>query len=139
MRKIVVDSSVILKWLSTENEKHIEQSQRILQNAIEQKVRLITPHLAHYEIGNALIRKTLELPPALDALVATYNLPLTFVPETSNLAVSSFEIACKNKITYYDASFIALAKQEKAILVTDNPKHQAKQKEVKVVSLKDYN
>ena len=41
-------------------------------------------------------------------------------------------------MTYYDASFIALAKQEDAILVTDNPKHQTKISGVKVVPLGEY-
>jgi predicted nucleic acid-binding protein len=41
-------------------------------------------------------------------------------------------------MTYYDASFVALARIENAVLVTDNPKHQAKQLAVKVISLKDY-
>mgnify|MGYP001593042632 FL=1 len=42
------------------------------------------------------------------------------------------------KFTYYDASFAALAKQERAVLVTANPKHQIKAAGLKVVALEDY-
>ena len=51
---------------------------------------------------------------------------------------TSVEIAESAGITYYDASFMALAKQEKATLVTDNPKHQRKIQGIKVIALKNY-
>jgi len=47
-------------------------------------------------------------------------------------------MAKEEKITYYDASFIALAQQENAIFITDNTKHQGKTSEVKVIPLSKY-
>lgn len=41
-------------------------------------------------------------------------------------------------ITYYDASFLSLAEQLGAVLVTENVKHQVKSSQVKVIPLKDY-
>lgn len=74
----------------------------------------------------------------MDSLATAYSLPVEFVVETKELAQEAYRIAHVANITYYDASFLALAKQEKAALVTDNPKHQKKIKEVKVIPLAEY-
>ena len=144
MKKIVVDSSVIVKWLNREDEMYLEKADKVLSDAQNKKVRLIAPSLARYEVGNALLKKDLNLPAAFDSLGTAYNLPVSFVSETEDLAFESYEMAkaAKDsgniKVTYYDTAFIALAKQEEATLVTDNPKHQEKIKGVKVIPLKDY-
>jgi len=85
-----------------------------------------------------LLKKKLDLPQAYASLGTVYQLPITFISETEELATQTFRIAQQESITYYDASFMALAKQENAILVTDNPKHQGKTKEIEVRSLQDY-
>lgn len=56
----------------------------------------------------------------------------------SSVTVKWLNQVNETNITYYDASFIALAKLENAQLVTDNPKHQGKTTEVKVIALQDY-
>lgn len=139
MTKLVIDSSVILKWLNQENEKLIDKAEKVLMDAREGNVVLLVPELAKYEIGNALLlSKKLTSSQMKEAFSFLYSLPLKFFPHLLDLAESTYQIARKATITYYDASFIALAKQEDAILVTDNPKHQAKQLDVKVIPLKEY-
>lgn len=138
MQVIIADSSVIVKWLDDQNEPRLEKAAEILKDAQNNKIILYAPGVSRYEIGNALLKKKLEITLAQDTLTTAYELPVIFVPETEKLANLTYEIAFKNHITYYDASFIALAKQLDATLVTDNPKHQAKVKGVKVVPLKDY-
>lgn len=54
------------------------------------------------------------------------------------MANETMQIAAENKITYYDASFIDLAKEKKAVLITANPKHQQSVKGVRVVNIKNY-
>lgn len=73
-------------------------------------------------------------------LSVLYAIPITFVSFDEELARETLEIAYANKITYYDASFIALAEQLGANLVTDNPKHQrvSKAVKIKIIALKDY-
>ena len=83
-------------------------------------------------------RQKLDLPRAYESLGTVYQLPITFVPESEELVKDTYKIAQEAKITYYDASFIALAHQENATLVTDNPKHQEKAPEIKVVPLSEY-
>lgn len=139
MDLMVSDSSVIIKWLNKDREDYLEQAYKLLDETRSGKIELLVPDLVKYEIGNVLL-KSKKLPPieASFSLETLYNLPITFVTETPNLSKQTFEIAYKNRLTYYDASFVSLAKQYDATLVTDNIKHQGKSSEVKVVPIKDY-
>lgn len=138
-RLIAVDSSVGVKWINSQEEKHVNLANRILQHAQENKFTIIMPELSKYEIANALLYKKLEFSLLQTSLEDFYHLPIRFIPENQRLAFQSVEIAVFYNITYYDASFLALAKEYKAKLITDNPKHQDKKiSGLNVVSLKDY-
>lgn len=136
---LVIDSSVIIKWLSKDNENHLDFVDKILEDAQNDRVVLIAPELAKYEIGNVLLySKKLTSKQGKIALTQFYNLPIKFVSESEELAKQTYDLAFSLEVTYYDASFISLAKQYNATLVTDNIKDQGKASEVKVISLKDY-
>lgn len=137
--KVVVDSSVILKWLYREDEKYLEKAELLLKNAVGNKVELLAPELAKYEVGNVLlVAKKLPQNSGEEALETYYSLPIQYISLTEKLSKETFFIGKKINITFYDASFIALARQERATLVTDNPKHQRKFPGVKVIPLKEY-
>lgn len=137
--KIVLDSSVILKWLHKKEEKYLGKVEEILSDLESGRVKVIAPELVKYEVANVLlIAKKLTIPQAREALEFFYSIPITFIPDSLDLSTSAYSIGDSLKITYYDASFIALAKNLDTILVTDNPKHQKQIKGVKVVALKDY-
>jgi len=137
--KFIVDSSVIMKWLNITDEENIEKANALLTDALDGKIDLIAPELAKYEIGNVLLKgKQLTPQEASISFGTAYALPITFINETVDLAKETFLIAYNTHITYYDASFISLAKMYDAILVTENIKHQGKSSEIKVTSLKDY-
>lgn len=139
MQNIVIDSSVIVKWLDQQDEKYLTEAEAILSDAREEKIILSAPELAKYEVGNALLTgKRLNVSQASEALNFFYSLPIHFFADSLNLSLVTSKIVDESSITYYDASFVALAKQLGATLVTDNVKHQEKVKGVKVVPLKDY-
>lgn len=138
MKSIVVDSSVTVKWINQIDEERVDQADKLLLDAQAGTISLLAPELSKYEIGNALLKKKLDLPQAYESLETVYQLPINFISETEDLARQTFKIAQQENITYYDASFMALAKQENAILVTDNPKHQGKTKEIEVRPLQEY-
>lgn len=139
MQKIVVDSSVIVKWINQQNEELLINADRLMRDVYDGKAVLFAPELAKYEIGNALvIRKKLSMadyPVVFDTL---FSLPIQFVDQSLDLACATYAIASDLHVTYYDASFIALAKQEAAILVTDNVKHQGKAIDISVIPLQSY-
>jgi len=139
MKKLVIDSSVIIKWLHKEDEKYLDQAAKILEDVKNGTVTLYAPELAKYEVGNALLfGKKLSADQAKIPLATFYLLPIQFIIQSEQSANQTYKIAQEAKITYYDASFIALAHQENATLVTDNPKHQGKDKEIKVIPLSEY-
>jgi predicted nucleic acid-binding protein len=139
MRILVVDSSVIVKWLNKDNEEHIQNSDKLLNETREGRIELLAPELAKYEIGNVLLLgKKLIFSEAAKSISALYSIPLTFIEESKELAVQTYALAEDLGITYYDASFLSLAKQYDASLVTSNFKHHGKAHDISVVNLKDY-
>lgn len=144
MKILITDSSVIVKWLNEEGEEDLFQADQILKDVQESQVKIKAPELAKYEVGNALLKKGLVPTLAYQSLGTIYSLPIEFVSETEDLAIETYKMAYEARakgdknFTYYDAAFTALAKQENAVLVTANPKHQKKITGVKVLSLKDY-
>src|SRR3989344_4073438 len=130
----VIDSSIIVKWLSQDNEKYLDEADKILLDARQGNIELITPELAKYEVGNVLLfSKNLSPEQAEIVLLEFYRLPISFITESEKQSVETFKLASDFKITYYDASFMSLAKQYDAILVTDNIEHQGKDSNIKVV------
>lgn len=136
---LVIDSSVMIKWLSSDKEDNLDSAKLILLDVQKHKVNLIAPELSKYEVGNVLLAgKKLSTRQAQFALTQFYNLPITFISESKEQSKGTFELAYNLKITYYDASFISLAKKYGGILITDNIKHQGKISDIKVVALKNY-
>ena|SRR5579859_1724291 len=139
MTFLIIDTSVAVKWLNQDNEENIEKADKILQDAMEGRVELITSELLKYEVGNALLfGKKIAVEDIEDLLDIFYTLPLTFVTWDKNLANTTYDLAKTLSITYYDASFMALAKQYDALLVTENIKHQGKSADISVKSLVEY-
>ncbi len=137
--RIVVDTSVLIKWINQTKEENIERSNALLESALDNKIKLLVPELIKYELGNVLVKGKNLLPrEAIKSFRTAYALPITFIPDSEELATITFGLAYELGITYYDASFLALAKQLDAILVTDNIKHQKKDHGVNVVALGEY-
>ena len=137
-KRFVIDSSVAVKWLNTQDEQYIDQADKILKYVQKGKAELIMPELSKHEVGNALLNKGMNLPATKKSLATFYSLPIQFTILEEQLALESTEIANKHQITFYDAIFVALARRLDAVLITNNPKHQKIIKEVRLTLLKDY-
>lgn len=138
-KPLVVDSSVAVKWLNKQDENYTEQADKILKDVQNGKVYIVMPELAKYEVGNALLYKQMPLQNTLGSIATYYSIPVQFMPQDLEQAQRAIKIAYENKLTFYDASFMALAKEQEADLVTDNPKHQGKKiSGLKAISLKNY-
>lgn len=136
---LVIDTSVAVKWVNKQDENYTKQSDMILRDVQEEKKYIIMPELAKYEVGNALLYKQMPLQNTVGSIAAYYSIPIQFIPQDQHQAQETARIAYDNKITFYDAAFVALAKENNAELITDNPKHQKKDiPGVKITSLKDY-
>lgn len=135
-----MDSSVVVKWVNSQGEKFLRQADTILKHMQNGEILITMPDLAKYEVGNALLNKEMSLSATQTALGTVYEIPIQFVSQDKAMAQTTLEIAKDSGMTYYDASFIALAKRLKVDLVTDNPKHQNRYrgKEIKIISLQYY-
>lgn len=139
MKTLVVDTSVIVKWVNNHKEENAEKADEILEDAISGQAELLVPELAKYELGNVLLKgKQLNPNEANISLGTAYSLPITFITESEELAKATFQLAFNHGITYYDASFMSLAKQYNATLITENIKHQGKATDISVKSLAEY-
>ncbi len=139
MNTLVIDTSVFVKWLNQNREQNLESADKILQDVRSGQVELIAPELIKYEVGNVLLKgKQLTPDQAYISLGTAYALPITFVSESEESARETYSLASDLGLTYYDASFLSLAKQYNATLVTDNIKDQGKKSDIRVISLKDY-
>lgn len=139
MTSLIIDTSIAVKWINQDNEGNIDNANKILENARDGHAELFSPELLKYEIGKALLYGKKIATGDIDYLLSIfYALPITFVSQGKDLAHDTYVLAKNLGITYYDASFLSLAKQYNATLVTENIKHQGKSSDVKVTSLKDY-
>ncbi|MEK7611683.1 MAG: type II toxin-antitoxin system VapC family toxin [Patescibacteria group bacterium] len=138
-KPIILDSSVVVKRCNSLKEDHLKQVDRVFLDGESGKITIYLPELSKYEVGNALLNKKLDLELAKASLDPLYIPPINFVALDQELADLTMEIALQEKITYYDACFLALAQKLGATLVTDNPKHQKRlHAKIKVVALEDY-
>ena len=106
--EVVVDASIIVKWFV--EEEGSDKSLKLRDRYIEGEIRIIAPELMIFETLNALYYKRLfseeELKQISEALEA-YS--FTLYPLRGKYASKAIEVAFKNDITIYDASYIALA------------------------------
>ena len=106
--EVVVDASIVVKWFV--EEEGSDKSLKLRDRYIEGKIRIIAPELMIFETLNALYYKRLfseeELKQISEALEA-YS--FTLYSLRGEYANKALEVAFKNDITIYDASYIALA------------------------------
>lgn len=138
-RKVVIDTSVVIKWLTREKEDRLQQADAILRDIQQRKISAYIPVLADYEVGNALLKgKGLSLLHAEQTLTLYYHLPLQRISLNAALAKQTYEFAHTYNLTYYDAAFVAAAYLLDAPLITDNPKHQSRPQNIKTIALTNY-
>jgi predicted nucleic acid-binding protein len=118
---IVPDASVILKWvLEAETEPGHAAAMRLLERWQSGDLHLVAPPLWLYEVGNVLCRK--RPADAFEALAALHDLGLTEVPLTRELIGRTVDLVKSHGLTFYDASYLAVAEEAQAVLVTADGK-----------------
>jgi predicted nucleic acid-binding protein len=139
MKRIVVDSSVVIKFLNQHHEENIKQADKLLGEILGGEAELFAPELVKYEIGNLLvINKKLTQSESKIVLAALYSLPIEFVSQTSELSIDSHAIASEFGLNFNESVFLALAEWKDAIYITDIESRKVKPQGVKLVQLKDY-
>ena len=124
-REIVLDSSVVVKWFSTES-KSVE-ALKLLDSYLQGTVELTISEILICEIGNALRYKPdYDIQKWKTALAQLFNLHMNLIHLTEDLTSRTGEIAYEGKVTFYDALPVAIAEHRKTICITADEETQYK-------------
>lgn len=120
LERPVIDASVAIKWYLT-TEVHAEAANRLLRRGGQ----LLVPDLIFPEVGNIVWKHVhkgeITEQEALAVAYSLGHLGLLAFPSHS-LVVPAVEIACRTGRTVYDCLYLALAIQEKSVIVTADEK-----------------
>lgn len=121
--KIVIDTSVLIKWIKTKNEDLLREARRLRTTIERRQLDVHVPALLLYEVGNILLLKTdLDVAGLDDALSDLEALPLMVAPPAAPLLGRAARLGKELGLTFYDASFLALAVELDCPLITaDGP------------------
>lgn len=108
--KIVIDTSVLIKWFKTRDEDLLKEARALLEEVETHPLEVHVPALLLYEVGNILLLKTRLGPAALDdAIERLETLPFIVAPPATPLLKRAMRLGRELTLTFYDASFLALA------------------------------
>ena len=124
MNKIIIDSSVVLKWYLAD-EEYSQKALELLDRFVAGQLSLLAPSLLEYEVANALIiakrRGRVDWKDIFTALEGFVNLEINLKPLSA--FYSKVLNYCKAyNVSAYDASYLALAEDEGTPLVTADKK-----------------
>lgn len=108
--KLVVDTSILVKWFKTRDEDLLKEARALLDEVEARPLEVHVPALLLYEVGNILLLKTRVGPAGLDdAIDRLETLPFTVAPPATPLLKRAARLGRELGLTFYDASFLALA------------------------------
>lgn len=121
--KIVVDSSVVIKWFVVE--PFSAESRKILDQYQAGMLALHAPDFINAEVGNIVWKKHrfqgLDLADAQQIIGAFHQLSISLTP-TNELLEEAFQLAVAHQRTVYDALYIAQSVREQCPYVTADEK-----------------
>jgi predicted nucleic acid-binding protein len=117
--KIVVDTSVLIKWFKSHGEDLLPEAKQLLEQIERHGVEVHVPALLLYEVGNILLLKTSLRVGALDeAIERLEELPFVVAPPATPLLRRAARLGRELGLAFYDASFLALAVELRCPCVT---------------------
>lgn len=135
---IILDASVILKWLLPEAERDIALS--FLDAHVEGQEQVAVPELLYYEVGNVLAVKTkLSVESVVEAMRYLFDLELSSFTLGQREYLEAMNVSRSHGVSVYDACYVVLARSLDASFVTADEKLVQKTKDMTFVqTLKSY-
>jgi len=125
VRRLLLDTSVLIKWFHAEGEAELAEARTLRSAHVNGNLDVHMIDLALYEIGNVLVRASswdpVTVADQLDDLLAIVGPPLTISPDWLRQAAL---LAYQHDLTFYDASWAAAAAELKVPLVSADRKLQ---------------
>ncbi len=119
---VVPDASVLLKWvLPSNDESDSDKALRLRAAILDDAVHAILPPLWIYEVGNTVARR---FPTHAQAwLSALLRFGIEEMPPSQAWLAKSLELTSRHEVSFYDASYHALAILHKGVFVTADAKY----------------
>lgn len=132
--KVILDSSVIIKWFSDEEDS--DKARVIRNNHVQGRLDIIAPDLLLYEIANALrYNNAVNEKDIQDAVDSIFKLDLSIIIPTREVLHNAISIAKKHNTTVYDAHYLAIAQFLNIPLITADQKFFQKVKNTGCIEL----
>ena len=123
----VPDASVILKWaIGLETESHHEKAIHILDAWVDNKIEIVLPELWVFEVGNFLGRMVQDL--ALEKMETLLDFHFKTRKLDKGTCKLIFKLMNDLSVSFYDASYHALAQKMGGIFITADKKYYQKAK-----------
>ena len=123
LRTLVMDSSVFIKWFSKDSEDDMGIAVSILRSLVNKDIIIVCPEIAVYELANVLYYKPdLDCKKIKIALEQFLNLGIEFITLFKDLILDANKIRHDLDITFYDSSYLAVARFFKLRFITADKK-----------------
>lgn len=123
LSKVVVDSSVVIKWFAPE--ANFAKARAILTEYQAGRLTLLAPDLLYAEIGNVVWKKVrfhgLDIDDGQEIIENLYRLDIT-VTRSVDLLRDAYRLATCYQRTVYDMTYVALSVREQCRLITADEK-----------------
>jgi len=138
MSTYVLDASIILKWVLPKNIAPLqEQALSIREVLVEGTINIIVPSLWRYEVGNTLGRLIPDS--ASELLTLCSDIGIKEADESPERDKKTHDIMTQWHVSFYDASYHALAIVNDIVFITADEKYNHKVKGQSNISiLKDW-
>lgn len=134
VNNLVLDSSVVIKWFSQEEDTN--KALKIKSNFLKGEITLVVPDVQLYEIADALrYNKTFSEKDVKESIKSLIDLGINIFVPTKDVLEKAVELSYKFNISFYDAYFVALAAALNFLLITTDEKLYDKLKTLKFVKL----
>ncbi len=133
---VVLDSSVIAKWYFEEGAEEGILSIKLRNQHIQNQITIFAPTFLLLELGNIFLNKKIASQQFFDENVPQLlDFGIKFTEIQKTLLQKSFTLAQKYKITFYDATYVALAQTLDCQFITADKKLADITKNLKFVKL----
>lgn len=120
--RMVIDASVAAKWFVRDDlEADVDLANRLLAALLDDAIEMYAPGIFVYEVCGLLTKACLRLDPqtraprltkrdAAEGIRSLFNLPIQHSPASPLEGVDALELAVNSSKTYYDMTYLRLAR-----------------------------
>jgi predicted nucleic acid-binding protein len=116
---VILDTSVVVKWFLTKEEKHVEEAHILLRTIEKKQIEAWAPAFLLVELANILLRKKALPSKMVDQVIQKMkSVGIQFIPFNSTASRSLIALCDTYQLTTYDGLYLLLATEKKCPLIT---------------------